>query len=350
MELARRIDRSQFLPVVYCVKPPPGPGETSLLPELQAAGFEVEFLNARRPTDFFPAVRRLRRFLKERETQIAQSFLFHANLVTRFALRGVGGCCVVSGIRVAERGAAWHRWLDRATHGMVNKYVCVSSSVEDFTARVTKIPRDKLFAIPNGIDQAHYSSAKPADLPMLTPGKRLVTYIGRLEAQKSLTQLIQCAADWLGRLPDCDLLIVGHGPQEAILRSQCESLGISHRVHFLGWRADIPAILAASRLLVLASAWEGMPNVVLEAMASGLPVAVTCVEGISELLGETTSEQSVPYGDWDRFSGLICSILADNSLAERLGRANRQRAADFSFDRMVDAYESLWRSLVASRS
>ena len=69
------------------------------------------------------------------------------------------------------------------------------------------------------------------------------------------------------------------------MRQFCLAAGIAPRVHFVGWRADIPAIFAASSLLTLASAWEGMPNVVLEAMASGLPVVATRVEGIDELLG-----------------------------------------------------------------
>jgi glycosyltransferase involved in cell wall biosynthesis len=347
VEIATRIDRARFVPTVYCLKPPPEPGETSLVPELETAGVAVHFLNARGWRDFPRMVTELRRSLSDRDTQITQSFLFHANIVARFAASGVRGCRVVSGIRVAERGASWHRWADRLTQQKVDKYVCVSRSVAEFSAKIARLPAEKLAVISNGIDPQRYCNLQPANLSVLPPGRRLITFIGRLEAQKSLRDLIATARTWLARLPDCDLLIVGKGPQEAQLREQCRAAGIAERVHFLGWRADVPAILAASSLLVLASAWEGMPNVVLEAMASGLPVAATRVEGIEELLGPAIQEQSVPYGDWEGFSEMVVRIANSPDLAEKLANANRRRAIEqFSVQRMVEAYQALWQALL----
>ena len=347
VELATRLDRKRFSPIVYCLKPPPQTGETSVMPDLQAAGVGIEFLDARGIADFPCVVNSLRKMLRANNTRIAQSFLFHANIVARFAARAIGDCRVVSGIRVAEHGAAWHRWLDRVTHRMVDRYVCVSQSVAAFSAQVTRLPPEKLVVIPNGIDAARYSNIPAAKLSAIRSGRRLITFIGRLDVQKSLPQLIENGRDWLRRLPDCDLLLVGQGPQERLLRQQCISADIADRVHFLGWRADIPEILAASSLLVLASAWEGMANVVLEAMASGLPVVATRVEGLEELLGPAAQEQSVAYGDWEAFSSIVVRLMGDSALAEKLGSANRRRAIEeFSLPRMVDAYQSVWESLL----
>ncbi len=349
VELAARLDRNRFTPVVYCLSPAPPPGQSTLIPALQSAGVEVECLGARKASELLGIAARLAGMLAERKTQVIQTFLFHANIVGRLAAWRAGVPHVVCGIRVAQRHPAWRLWLDRLTHRMVDRYVCVSQSSADFTASTARLPADKLVVIPNGIDLSRFTNVQPADLACLgLAGQRLVTFIGRLDPQKGLPQLLTTASDWLRRLPDCDLLLVGKGPLEAALRRQCDEAGIAQRVHFAGWRPDIPAILAASSLLVLCSAWEGMPNVVLEAMASSLPVVATQVEGVGELLGSGSLEQSVPYGRWEDFSNLVVRILSDPNLADRLGRENRHRTEhQFTIERMVESYQDLWEQILA---
>ena len=176
----------------------------------------------------------------------------------------------------------------------------------------------------------------------------MVTCVGRLDRQKGLAWLIEAAQAWLGRLPECDLLLVGRGPQRRKLERMCRRGGIADRVHFAGWRADVPEILAASDLLVLPSVWEGMPNAVLEAMASGLPVVATAVEGVEELLGPAAAAQTVRYGDSQAFADKVVRLMEDREAAAQLGRENRHRAEeDFDLAGMVEAYQTLWEELVA---
>ena len=146
----------------------------------------------------------------------------------------------------------------------------MSQAVADFSAARLGLPAEKLVVIPNGIDLDKYPARQPADLRAfgIAAGRRAVTFVGRLEPQKGVEWLIETAPLWLAKLPDCDLLLVGEGPLRASLEAAARAAGIADRVHFAGWRADVPEILAASDLLVLPSVWEGMPNVVLEAMAS----------------------------------------------------------------------------------
>ncbi len=347
VELATRLDRNRFTPVVYCLSMAPRPGDASLVPALRSGGVEVECLGAQKAADLLGVIARLARKLRERKTQVIQSFLFHANFVGRIAAWRAGVPHVFCGIRVAERRSTWHLWPDRMSHRLVDRYVCVSQSVANFTASMARLPAEKLVVIPNGIDTSRFTSVPPSNLAdIVVPGRRLVTFIGRLEAQKGLPQLLTTAGDWLNQVPDCDLLLVGRGPLDTTLHRLCKDLGIAERVHFAGWRSDIPGVLAASKLLVLASAWEGMPNVVLEAMASGLPIVATQAEGVCELLGPAFQEQSVPYGKWGDFSALVVRVLSDQNLAERLGRENRQRAEqNFSIERMVEAYQGLWEQI-----
>ena len=145
-------------------------------------------------------------------------------------------------------------------------------------------------------------------------------------------------------MPDCDLLLVGDGPERTKLQQDVVRLGISDRVHFAGWQADVPPILAAAELLVLPSNWEGMPNVVLEAMAAGKPVLATRAEGVVELLGPGADEQTIPIGDKRALVARARSLLANPSRANELGAQNRSRAeAEFSLDRMIARFEDLYR-------
>jgi glycosyltransferase involved in cell wall biosynthesis len=286
--------------------------------------------------------------LREQKPDVVQTFLFHANIVGRFAARLAGVGVVVSGIRVAERGSRWHLRVDRWTQGLVARHVCVSQAVAQFSASEGGLPPEKLVVIPNAIDATRFPDPQPADLRLLgvPDGREVVTYVGRLERQKGLHGLIESASEWLGALGSHDLLLVGDGPDAMPLKQRCRELGIADRVHFAGWRADVPAVLAASRLLVLPSRWEGMPNAVLEAMASGLPVVAMDVEGVRELLGGAADEQVAQPLNWQAFTSRILSLVQDHQRAARLGAANCRRATEvFSLNRSVTAYEDLWASL-----
>lgn len=352
VDLATRLDRSRFEPIVYCLGPRPGDDAASCVGALEAASVEIEFLGARAFWQVLPIARRLERLFASRPPKLVQTFLFHANLVGRIAARRAGVPRVVSGIRVAEP-RRWHLWADRLTAKGVDRFVCVSQSVARYSEGRGGLPAEKLVVIPNGIDADRYpaTSAASASSLKIPNGRCLITCAGRLEPQKGVGWLIETAPGWLDRLPDCDLLIVGKGPQREKLQRLCRSKGISDRVHFVGWRADVPEILAASRLLVLPSRWEGMPNVLLQAMASGLPVLASDVEGVRELLGAEADRQTVEPGDSAAFGQKLVRLASESRLAAELGEANRQRAREeFSVGRMVASYQSLWESLVGTRA
>ncbi|MEN6557266.1 MAG: glycosyltransferase [Thermoguttaceae bacterium] len=352
-ELAVRMDRRRFTPTVYCLGPQPTDAQNSCLPRLEAAGVPTYCLGGHAPWQFPAIVRRLKRLLLSKKPQIAQTFLFHANVVGRIASRRAGVPIVVSGIRVAEHQAAWHLWLDRWTESWADRYVCVSQSVADFSSTRGGIPAEKLVVIPNGVDPDVFPAKTPVDLATLgiAPGRRLATFIGRLEPQKGVDWLLNTAKTWLSQLPDCDLLVVGEGPLRPKLEAICRNLRLTDRVHLVGRRTDVPAILAASQLLVLPSRWEGMPNVVLEAMASSLPVVATQVEGVAELLGPLSDRQLVAQGDSQAWTARIADFLLHPDVAAAVGQENRRRVEqNFTISRIVAAYEDLWQRLAESQN
>jgi len=351
VDLATRIDRERFEPVVYCLGPRPGSEKGSCIPALESSGVPFHCLGARGWRDALAVLGALTRLLKQQKAGLVQAFLFHANVAGRIAARRAGVRHVVSGIRVAERHSRWHLWIDRLTSRLVQRYVCVSEAVARFSSREAGLPADKLVVIPNGIDLSKCPAVEAADRGALglPTGCRMVTYVGRLEHQKGVDWLLETAPSWLELLPDCQLLIVGEGPQRPRLERLCREQGIEHRVRFAGWRANVPEILAASELLVLPSRWEGMPNAVLQAMASRLPVLATDVEGVRELLGPEADAQIAPFGDIAAWTRRIVDLLSDPRRAAELGGKNRLRAEkEFSLERMVAAYQGLWEELLSA--
>ena len=161
--------------------------------------------------------------------------------------------------------------------------------------------------------------------------------------------MLDMAAEILRQLPTHELHIVGDGPERASLLRRAETTSVSDRIRFLGWRDDVPQLLAASHLLLLPSRWEGMPNVLLEAMAAGLPVVAAQVEGMHEVVGETAEQQLVPWGDSQRFVAAVVQLATNANLAADLGKRNRARVASrFSLAAMISQYEKLYTELLSS--
>jgi glycosyltransferase involved in cell wall biosynthesis len=345
-ELATRLDRSRFEPSVFCLGPRPRQDAAALLNRLEAAHVPVRFFGAR---GLFSAPRvfwQLRRELRALKPAIVQTFLWHANVLGVLAAWAASVPRIITGLRVAEPQRRWRWRWERLAGRWADRHVAVSEGVAAFAQETVGLRREKIVVIPNGVEVA--STASPADLVGLglSPGRRAITFVGRLDKQKGIDWLIEQSPRLLAKLPMHELLVVGTGPLGAAIRAEVERFGLAARVHLAGWRNDIPAILAASDLIVAPSLWEGMSNVVLEAMAAGRPVVAFEVEGMSEAIGDARIPQIVSVNDRAGFIDRVAEIAADAILRSALGDQNHARAAEhFGVDRMVAGYEQLYESL-----
>lgn len=348
VNLAVRLDRTRFAVEVFSLAPRPAGEQAALVQRLEQAQIPVHFLGATSTWHALAAVRQLRQHLQHQLPHILQTFLFHANVLGNWAARAVPQTQVVTGVRVADP-SRWRLWLEHRASRRAARIVCVSQSVADFCRTRGCLPAKKLSVIPNGLDVTVYPACETADLAAsgVPASRRALLFVGRLHRQKGLDWFLSaCAPTVLDRLPDHDLLIVGDGPQRPELQQLVRSLHLDDRVHFAGWRADVPQLIAASSVLFLPSRWEGMPNVLLEAMASGRPVLATRTEGVLELLGPLADDQSVDVGDAAAFGSKLVRLVETPAAAIALGQQNRQRVAErFSLDAMVSAYEGLYASL-----
>jgi glycogen synthase len=176
--------------------------------------------------------------------------------------------------------------------------------------------------IPNGVDLELY---KAAERDWSSP--RLLS-VGRIVHQKGL----DLAMHALGALKglDWEWRIAGDGPQMEALQSLAQELGINDRVFFLGWqsRQQILESYQQANLFLFPSRHEGMPNAILEAMASGLPVIATCIAGNEELVAEGETGYLVPTEDIEALQAALKKILSDPALREQMGAASRRRVEE----------------------
>jgi glycosyltransferase involved in cell wall biosynthesis len=182
-------------------------------------------------------------------------------------------------------------------------------------------PNLEIGIIPNGVEaELYYTTGRTWSPPRLL-------FTGRVVYQKGLDVLLQ-ALSKLARLP-WELTIVGDGPQREPLVSQARELHIEERVHFAGWlgRAEIIRQYQQANLFVFPSRHEGMPNAVLEAMASGLPVIATRISGNEELVEPGQTGTLVPVDDPQRLEEALHPLLMDEGLRRQLGAAGHHKVA-----------------------
>ena len=178
----------------------------------------------------------------------------------------------------------------------------------------------------------------------------MVLFAGRLAEQKRVDDLLK-ALDLLQHVqPDLRTVIAGDGPLRDRLEETAATYHLDGRVRFLGHRDDVPQLLAAADLVVLPSSYEGLPNVVLEAMRFRKPVVATAAPGTTEVVVDGETGLLVPIGKPTLLARAIRDVVRDSALARRLGEAGRGRVeAQFRADTMVAQFAQLYESLARSK-
>ncbi|MCG6154303.1 glycosyltransferase [Rubinisphaera margarita] len=343
VQLITRLDRTEWNPRVVCLS-----GEGELVEQLRQNGIEVVCLHAsrRRP---LAALLKLRREMRRFRPRLVQSYLFHANLLARIAARMAGVPVMVCGIRVAERRSNSYLKLDRWTDRWVTRHVCVSEAVRRFTVEQGGLPAEKLLVIPNGVDLDRFRTAEPVLRTELhcSDSDFLILFAGRLDPQKGVLSLPDLAERLKPKYPQLRWLIAGEGPLRGELKQQIQSRGLTETVQLLGSRDDIPELMKTADLFVFPSRWEGMPNVILEAMAAGLPIVSTAVEGIEDLLKDDMSGAIVPIGENAALAVRIEQLIEQPETRERYAsQASRAVGRCPTWDAVAEQYQELYRELL----
>ena len=338
-DLAKSFRASEGRCVVFL----PAVGEGWLGRELADSGVVVESFRWGRAVS--PAwVRSFADAFRRHGITIAHSHALYMAMYGAWASRIAGIPHVITmhgGRYYAER--LRRRIAMRSAMALSAATIAVSRQLGDQMSRDLWVRRSAIEMVSNGVRyRPADGSAVRRELGLAT-GDRLAVSIGNLYPVKGHQYLVDALARIAGRHPTLHVAVCGRGDLAAELRSRADALGVGSRVHLLGLRSDVNAVLAAGDVFVLPSLSEGLPLALLEAMFAGCPIVATDVGEVSAALGHGEAGVIVRPGDASDLASSLNALLDDPDRARMLGARARARAAsEYDRSQMVQRYRSIY--------
>lgn len=348
LHLFAHTDRRAFSPILLMTDPP----LPDVLREAHALDVPVRTVpRARGPTNVVAAIR-LAGALR------GQGHLLHAHLTWALgcswailAARAVG-LPIVATVQLFMPGP--HLSLPRSTARLiprlVDRYVAVSPGIATALQNSMRVPGERIAIVPNGIAHRPWTSEEREARRRTSrarvfgaESRPIVLVVARLEQQKGHSTLLRAAA----HLPGMVFAFAGTGAEQATLQREAAMLGITDRVLFLGHRTDVPDLLAAADVFVLASSNEGLPLALLEATAAGIPVVASDIGGNRDVVTDGATGLLVPAGDSHALAGAINRLVQDPAFARRLGAAGAARFEErYTAAAMARGVERVYREVL----
>lgn len=332
LELARRLDHERFHPEIWLLRS--GDRLAPLARDWHIPLFRLSSLPWVGPLSLL----NLWQQLKKEKIDLFLTLTAIPNIWGRLLGKLARLPCIIGNVRsnTADRQHEGSLWP------LANHLICNNHCLEKLLINSYRIPPGRLTMIPNGVDTDFFQPA-----PATSPDSLKVVSIGRLTPDKDQETLIHAFKLVLQDHPDAELWLVGDGPCRQKLSDLMQQNLPARQTFLLPGQVDIRPFLQQSCLFVLSSVTEALPNVVLEAMATGLPVVATSVGGLPEAVISGETGLLVPSRDPVALAEAMGQLLADESLRRRFGRAGRNRVEEkFSFNRMVSRYEALFDDLL----
>jgi glycosyltransferase involved in cell wall biosynthesis len=313
---------------------------------------EIISLQKRHRCDFFKLIWKLAMLLKKENPYVMISFLTYTNIIAVLAQvfsRRKGNLILSEHNNLFaslqnKRMRIIKKSLIKVLYPLADRIICVSDGIKIDLTRNYSIPLEKLRTIYNAADAPGImamTKEKPRH-PWYVEEVPLLVSVGRLVKQKAYPDLLRAFAA-VRRRTRCRLVIIGEGEEHKYLETLAIELRISDDVDFVGFQNNPFSFMAHSEIFVLSSHWEGFGNVIIEAMACGVPVISTdCPFGPNEIITDGVNGLLVPVSDVEAMAGAILALLQDNVLRSRLAEAGRKRAEDFSVNKMVTEYEKMF--------
>ncbi|MCM8764175.1 MAG: glycosyltransferase [Candidatus Omnitrophica bacterium] len=339
--LCRYINRKKFQVVVISLR------GGRMKEEFQKENILVRVIGKRFRFDVIALFKLIMILLRERP-DILHTLMFTSNTWGRVAGILTGTDVIIASERSIDLWKKKHHFfIDRLLGFFTDKIVCNSVSVQNrYKKNLGSVSR-KIIVIRNGIELHKFN---------LCNGKKkerkekIVFTASRLSPEKGVQFLIEAARIILKQDKGIKFLIAGEGHFESNLVEMVKEYGIKDNVIFLGYRNDIPQLISESDVVVLPSLWEGMPNILLEAMAMKKPVIATDVGGSSEIVKNGQTGLIVRPGSAADLAEKIMLLFSDKMLAEKIAENGYELARmDFGISSMVSSYETLYQHLLQRR-
>jgi len=358
LDTVRMLDRSRFEVGLVCAD------RGELLDEARAlddvALFELpQLVREIRPIADLRAFTAIRRAIREFDPDIAHTHSSKAGILGRAAAAAEGVPVIVHSIHGFGFGPhqslplrrlliAAERWAAART----SRFVAVSRRYLDDGVAMGLFARSDAVVIRSGIDLGRFRHPAggeavrvelgiPADAPV-------VLQVACFKPQKAPQRFVTMAARLAARFPEVHFVLVGDGSLRGELESLRARAGLQGRLHLPGWRRDVPAFLDSARVVTLTSRFEGLPRTVVEAMAAGVPVVATAVDGVTEVVRDGVNGFLVAPEDDEGLAARVGELLADEALRARLAAATSTGLDEFDRDRMVRDQEELYEELMSA--
>jgi glycosyltransferase involved in cell wall biosynthesis len=331
---------------------------------IRQTGVPVHSLGMRRGAPDPRAVFRLRNLLWAEAPDILQTWMYHADLLGAIASWRWSRPALVWNVRASDVDMAHYGWLSAATRRVCawlsrhpDVVVANSQAGIEFHRRLGYRP-GRWLMIPNGVDTGEFRPDPAARASFrselgIPDEAKVVALVGRVDPMKGHDVFLDASSMLLGRWPSLHVLVVGTGVEAGTepFASWLKRLGpAARRVHLLGSRDDMPRVYAALDVACSASRFgEGFPNVVAEAMSSGVPVVTTAVGDASHVVGD--AGLVVPVGSATALATCCDLLLSDEVRRREMGEAARRRIVSlFGLTQAVDTYSALYAELAFGRT
>ncbi len=344
LKLVSNINRDRFKPVLIALR-------GGILKADFEAFCEVHVVGKRWKFDPF-CLFRLFSIIRRENPYILQTFMFTSNTWGRIAGIAARVPLIVASERSVDPWKRWHhRLIDRVLLLFTRLIVVNSESVGSFYRISEGVPGWKMRTVYNGVDPAGLQESP--DVEDFLPGEDsfVVGGAGRFTEEKGFRSLLEAVPAVLGRFPGTLFILAGDGPLRKGFEDFSEEMGFKDSIIFTGLRKDIAPVLRRCNVVVAPSLYEGMPNVVLEAMALKKPVIVTDIPGMQELVTDGDNGFVVPsVNNAEKIAEKIALLAGNPVLGREMGERGYVIAREkFSLSGMVASYEDIYDSLNAGR-
>lgn len=320
--------------------------------ELESAQIPVVSLDMRRGQPsiqgFCQAVSILRRW----KPQILHSHLVHANLLARLVRPFASVPVLISTAGNIKEGGRWRELAYRLTDPLCDLTTNVSQAATERYVEIGAVPADKILFIANSIDTNRFApnlSSRHAIRHELHLEDQFVWLaVGRLEEQKDYPNMLEAFSQVASLFPNAKLLICGKGALQEKIEICIERLNLQKQVKLLGIRKDIPDLMNAADAYVMSSAWEGMPSVLLEASAVGLPIVATDTSGNREIAIDDRNAFLVPTQNSEALAEAMKSLMKlSQEERNHMGEIGRQLiVSNYSSETKLETWISLYQNML----
>jgi glycosyltransferase involved in cell wall biosynthesis len=349
VDILSHIDKSRIEPTLVLLYPCDNSPYKEYLPE------DIKVVVVERKSDsFFSKIKQVADFIKtvhKEKPRVILSMLTHNNIMAVsvrliFRIKVIACEHIILSEFIKTRGGEKILWfpvsvLVKALYRFADRVIAVSNGIRSDLIEEFNVAANKIQVIYNPVDINRITelSSVPPEHPFFKSDVPVVVAVGRLVWQKGFDTLLR-AFNLVIQEMDARLIVIGEGLEKESLEQMVQDFGITDKAFLIGFQRNPYQFLSGADVFVLSSNFEGLPMVILEAIACGTPVIATdCKSGPREILQDGKFGFLVPVGDERALSKAIVTLLKDRALREKFSRVARERTVDFSVDKIIKQYE-----------